>query len=58
MGVPVPARLEWFFQELPSFDVPLLISLGRYDDPNPNPNPGADWLFPDALFSQVNRIIE
>ena len=31
-GVPVPARLAWFFQELPSFVVPLLISLGSYGD--------------------------
>nr|XP_022307922.1 uncharacterized protein LOC111113923 [Crassostrea virginica] len=31
-GVLVPARLAWFLQELPSFVVPLLISLGRYDD--------------------------
>ena len=31
-GVPVPARLAWFLQELPSFLVPLLISLGRYND--------------------------
>ncbi|XP_022324490.2 3-oxo-5-alpha-steroid 4-dehydrogenase 2-like [Crassostrea virginica] len=31
-GVPVSARLAWFLQELPSFLVPLLISLGRYND--------------------------
>ena len=31
-GVAVPARLAWFLQELPSFVVPLFISLGRYDD--------------------------
>ena len=31
LGVPVP-RLVWFMQELPSFVVSLLISLGRYDD--------------------------
>ena len=28
----MPARLAWFFQELPSFVVSLLIPLGRYDE--------------------------
>ena len=31
-GITVPATLTWFFQEFPSFVVPLWISLGRYDD--------------------------
>ena len=31
-GIPVPPRLVWFLQELPSIVVSLLISLGRYDD--------------------------
>lgn len=31
-GAMVPAKLAWFLQELPSFIVPLLIVLGRYDD--------------------------
>ena len=30
-GVLMPARLAWFSQEVPSFVVPLLISLGLYD---------------------------
>lgn len=31
-GTMVPAKLAWFLQELPSFIVPLLIVLGRYED--------------------------
>ena len=43
-GVPVPARFAWFLQELPSFVVPLLISLGRYNDFQ-NLQAHNNWLF-------------
>lgn len=31
-GAMVPAKLAWFLQELPSFIVPLLIVLERYEE--------------------------
>ena len=43
-GITVPARLAWFLQELPSFVVSLLISLGRYNDFQ-NLQAHNNWLF-------------